>query len=211
MFRFKFALTLATVAAMFMVAAPQMLAQERMSNLDLTRDVALDASGVLNGQVVDSQGKPLDGAMVAVFQSEKQLKRVTSDETGRFQVAGLRNGLYTLEVAGNEYPVRLWNAQVAPPSAKAGATLVFGEPSARGQFGFLDPVNTSLLLLGVTGVTLSAVSLNEVNQLDKRIDANRDAINQNQNTLILNQNSLIQNQNSLDQLDVKVNTLLQSN
>ncbi|MCA8993214.1 MAG: carboxypeptidase regulatory-like domain-containing protein [Planctomycetaceae bacterium] len=196
MFRSKFAFTLAAIAATMMVAPPQMFAQDRMPNQDLARDIALDASGALNGQVVDSQGKPLDGALVAVFQSEKQVKRVTSDESGRFQVDGLRNGLYTLEVAGNEYPVRLWSAQVAPPSAKAGATLVFGEPSARGQFGFLDPVNTSILLLGVAGVTLSAVSLNEINQLDKRIDRNGNAI--------------IQNQNSLDQLDLKVNNLLQS-
>ncbi len=40
----------------------------------------------------------------------------------------------------------------------------------RGQFGYLDPVNTSLILLGITGVVLGAVAVNEINDLQDDVD-----------------------------------------
>ncbi len=162
--------TLATIATLMIVAAPALQAQERSTTESKAADIFLDAQGQFHGQVVDQHGTPLDGATIVVWQHQQELKRASSDKTGRFQVAGLRTGVYTLELAGNQFPVRVWNAEVAPPHAKPAATLVFGDPAVRGQLGFFDPLNTTTLLLGIAGVTLSAISLNEIKQLDKKVD-----------------------------------------
>lgn len=190
MFRSHFAYSLAAVAAIMMVAPPHLLLAEEPAAKQLAADIMLDGNGTLHGSVVDPQGKPLDGANIVISQGQQEVKRTASNKTGQFQVAGLRNGVYTLDVAGTSQRVRLWTAAVAPPQARTATTVVIGEPAMRGQIGFLDPIDTSLLLLGVAGVTVSAISLGEIDDLKKS--------SQNQAT----QNTLLQGK-----LDAQANQL----
>ena len=39
----------------------------------------------------------------------------------------------------------------------------------RGQFGYLDPVNTSLILLGVAGVVLGGIAVREISDVHKEV------------------------------------------
>ena len=164
----KLACSLALLASTMLIAPPGLGADDRTEQRSIARDMALDAAGNLQGQVVDPQGKGLDAVQVKLMQNAQELGRTTTDKAGKFQFAGTRNGLYDLDVAGQTTPVRVWSAQIAPPTAKAGVTIVQGNPAVRGQFGFMDPMNTSILLLGVAGVTLSAISLGEINDTQRQ-------------------------------------------
>lgn len=179
----KLACSLALLASTMLVMPPGLAADDRTEQRSIAQDLALDAAGNLQGQVVDSQGKGLDAMPVKLMQDAQEVARTNTDKAGKFEFAGMRNGLYELDAAGKSTPVRVWSAQIAPPTAKAGVTLVQGKPAVRGQFGFMDPMNTSILLLGVAGVTLSAISLGEINDTQKQNRSLQQQIRDLQNQL----------------------------
>jgi len=100
-------------------------------------DVALQAGGALVGQVVDQQGVPLAHTPVLVRQNDQEVASTITDDNGRFEVSGLRGGLYQV-VAGQGVGIyRLWAANTAPPTAQASAMVVSGNDVVRGQDGGL--------------------------------------------------------------------------
>jgi hypothetical protein len=156
-----------------LVSAPALQAQNAIPAkppADLrTTDVVLTPQGVLQGQLVDGAGGSLDGAQIALSRGSQVLYRGTTDAQGGFSVPGLTMGVYRIDGPGVTQACRVWSAEAAPPPAKPALVLVAGDPAVRGQMGmFCDPVTATALLLGVAGVTLSAITLAKVQELEDK-------------------------------------------
>ncbi len=100
-----------------------------------TVDVALDTGGVLRGQVVNSQGVPLKNTSLSLRQLPGETVTTATDNSGRFELAGLHGGTCQI-VAGSSVAVcRLWSPDTAPPSAKPALLIVADGPQVLGQRG----------------------------------------------------------------------------
>jgi len=97
------------------------------------RDVALHDGGVLVGQMVNAQGAAIAGAPVSVRAAGKEIARVNTDQTGKFQVAGLKGGVHEVACAGQQDVYRMWAPRTAPPAAQQGLMLVPSTDLVRGQ------------------------------------------------------------------------------
>ena len=105
-------------------------------------DVALARGGLLNGQVVDAQGAAMKAVPVSVWFENRHVATTVSDENGRFGVNGLRGGVHQVSAGQGSGVYRLWTAEAAPPTAKAGEVVVPGQTVVRGQNGY--PVRSFL-------------------------------------------------------------------
>jgi hypothetical protein len=135
------------------------------------KDVALTKSGNFVGRVIDKAGKPLDGVVVRLTRrGEETAAETTTDSDGRFQFAKLKGGVYQLQTPQSETVYRMWSADAAPAQALKTVVVNGTGPVMRAQLGYLDPANTTAILLGVAGVTLSAITLAEVDNLQDDVD-----------------------------------------
>ncbi len=134
------------VTAAVMVSQPQLLLAEVNSAAPTTsvvhalaetapQDVALQAGGVLTGQVVDTAGQPQSMVPVSVRTGGQEIARVTTDQQGQFRVASLKGGVYHVATNGNQGVYRFWAPQTAPPASTSGLNLVSGQDVMRGQMG----------------------------------------------------------------------------
>ena len=82
----------ALFVACFGMIVPQgaLVAAEPASQHQTARmlDVALTSGGTLSGQVVDAQGKLIEGAVVAVRFQNRVVAKTTTDAEGRYAVRG---------------------------------------------------------------------------------------------------------------------------
>jgi hypothetical protein len=102
-------------------------------------DVALDADGRLQGQVVDNAGLPAAGTTIVLVSQGRAVAVVTSDAAGHFTAEHLAGGIYEVHAAGNVSLARLWAPQTAPPAARQTLVVQCGDPSepiVRGQHTF---------------------------------------------------------------------------
>ncbi len=106
-------------------------------------DVALTGSGVLLGQVVDSQGQPLAGVPVTIEQAGRQLAIAPTDAEGYFAFRGVHGGVYQLSAAEGGGSYRTWVPGTAPPQAQQGALVVAGHDLVRGQCQQCGPCGTA--------------------------------------------------------------------
>ena len=132
-------------------------------------DVSLSQTGHLEGQYVNQQGRAVDGARVVVWKGQEKRAQAVTARDGRFTIAGLTNGVYRIESPGQVVLCRVWPSQAAPPSAKTAVVMVSRGGATRGQLGYLDPINTSTLILGIAGVTLGAIAVSDLNDLDGQV------------------------------------------
>jgi len=93
--------------------------------VQVPRDVVLQDNGVLVGRIVDARGVAVAKTPVSLQTGGKEVVRVVSDDAGRFEVKGLKGGVY-----------RLWAPQTAPPAAAKGLSII-SQPDdvVRGQYG----------------------------------------------------------------------------
>jgi hypothetical protein len=96
-------------------------------------DVSLLDGGVLIGQVVDPQGRPLAAEPVLLQFQAQEIARAKTDGCGLFAFRGLRGGVYQLVAAQGHGAFRLWAPGTAPPAAEQGALVVAGDPTVRGN------------------------------------------------------------------------------
>lgn len=135
------------------------------------RDVALTQSGTFTGRVIDETGKPLDGVVVRLARrGDEATSETTTDSEGRFRFAKLKGGVYHLQTPQSETTYRMWSADAAPAQALKTVVVSGSGPVMRAQLGFLDPANSTAILLGVAGVTLSAITLAQVENLKDDVD-----------------------------------------
>ena len=117
-------------------------------------DIALTSGGVLHGQVVDAQNKPLAGTKVALRSINGQEFSAETNEKGHFALSGLKGGTYTAATEGSSGTFRLWAADTAPPSAIPGVMLMPGRETVRGQMGS-GVARGTLIILGITGAIVA--------------------------------------------------------
>ena len=126
-------------------------------------DVALSTGGTFTGQVVDSQGRGLDGAAVVVRQADREVAKTVSNKEGYFSVTNLKGGTYQVAAGQSQGVYRFWAPNTAPPSAKAKVLMVSGKAATRGQIG--GGGGTGLLIAGglaILGTTIyTAVETNK--------------------------------------------------
>ena len=123
------------LACLGMVAPqPTTVAAERTVKRSQMADVTLARGGVLRGQVVNSQGKPVAGAAVVIRFAGTTVARTKADEEGHYAVKGLRGGVHQV----NTTVTRLWTEGTAPASARSNLLTVVGRV-VRGQNYVQDP------------------------------------------------------------------------
>jgi hypothetical protein len=115
-----------------MTCLGMLTAQLAQAAQPLVRDVALQTSGVLQGQVLDTQGTPQAGMQVALTQQGKPVAMTQTSQDGRFQMAELKAGVYEIQTPMGVNVCRLWAPQTAPPSAQDGVLVVAGDDVVRG-------------------------------------------------------------------------------
>ena len=96
-------------------------------------DVALRGEGLLLGQVVDVEGRPVMRTVVSLRSQQREVARTATNDEGYFAVRGLSGGVYQVVAADGIGTFRLWNSQSAPPSCQQGALVVAGSDVFRGQ------------------------------------------------------------------------------
>lgn len=96
-------------------------------------DVRLQESGVLRGQVVTLENAPVPDVPVSLSAGGKKLAVSKTDKGGFFTFTGLNNGVYQMISPQGQSTYRVWTHQTAPPSAKAGALVIEGTDTVRGQ------------------------------------------------------------------------------
>ena len=116
------------------LAAPKSQSAFRspQSAIPLGVDVRLQAEGVLDGQLVDPQGQPIEASELLICNG-RQTWLMQSDSAGRFQVSGLKGGTYKVQSAQQTKLVRAWVVGTAPPNAAEGLLLVRDADVVRGQ------------------------------------------------------------------------------
>lgn len=128
--------------------------------MPLVRDVALDDAGRLHGRALDGSLRPQAGKKITLWRDSQPVIELTTDSQGRFAVAGLRGGVYSLRSDEAVQSYRVWAPGTAPPHAEGAAVLVAQELIVRGQrphpiYGILkDP-----LLLGVIVAAAIAIPI----------------------------------------------------
>ena len=151
-----------------------------------TLDVALDADGVLNGYLVDGQGKPLANEAVVVRQGRREVAKTKTDSKGKFEVKSLRGGVYQIESKVGSSNYRVWANGTAPKNSRSVALVVNSkDPVVRGQ---LEGLGLGLgsgtaLLFGATAITLGVISINEANDTQDQNDALKRQLDAIQNSL----------------------------
>jgi hypothetical protein len=98
-----------------------------------TVDIALGKGGILSGQVVNTEGRPLAGETVLLKSNGKEIARCQSGKDGNFQVASLKGGSVEVAAVGVAGNCRLWAPGTAPPAAQTGLLVVAAGDSVRGQ------------------------------------------------------------------------------
>lgn len=133
----------------------------------ISPDIAMTSEGEFRGSLIDGAKKPVTEIPVTILKNGQKVASVKTDKQGVFTFPNLSQGAYQLEVKGQRVPIRVWKAAAAPPKALKQLDMAYvpDRDVVRGQFGYLDPVNTSLILLGVAGVVLGAIAVSEINDV----------------------------------------------
>ena len=134
-------------------------------------DVVLTREGTFHGTLIDGEKKPLAKTKVALKRKGKLMTTAETNAEGEYSFTKLTTGAYQLEVLDQTVPVRAWKPNVAPEKALKQLDLAY-IPDAevvRAQFGYFDPVNTSILILGVAGVIIGGVAIAELESLEDDI------------------------------------------
>jgi len=156
-------------------------------------DVRLGPGGTLTGRVRDDRGVAMARTTVVLSRARQVVARAVTDDRGQYHIRGLAGGVYHVQVVTHEVIVRLWSSESAPPQAR-GQLDLDAKPRAgvevRGQGGEvdehkgLDPVHRfgldgtggldalelTMLTTSIISLTLSAVMLTKIDELQDSID-----------------------------------------
>lgn len=154
-------------------------------------DIQLGSGGTLVGRVRDEQGRPLAGLTVVVSRAGHVVARVRTGKLGDYRVTGLVGGVYCVRAGSSVAIGRLWTTASAPPRSRQRLDLAAGRAvEVRGQsgeasvgdrldpahrFGLdgqggLDPFELTLLTTSMISLTLSAVMLSRIDELQDSVD-----------------------------------------
>lgn len=175
--------TLALTASLAAAIPPSMVSAQAPKSADRRaatriRDVALDSNGALVGYLADAKGQPFAQESVAILQGRRRVAVSRTDAKGRFEVAGLKGGLYQIYSAKGTAAYRVWACGTAPKSAMKCAVVGNDERQIRGQDEMLSlfgveggsVVLGTVIIGGVTYLIVEAVNLsNDNDDLQRQI------------------------------------------
>jgi hypothetical protein len=133
-------------------------------------DLALGPQGTLKGQVVDGQGRGLDGASVSIRQDGQEVAKTLTNRDGFFSATNLRGGTYEIVTGQSRSAYRVWTAQMAPPAARDQALIVAQAPLVRGQYMGPNPALLAALALGITATVFAIINYKKTQDLEDKID-----------------------------------------
>ena len=100
---------------------------------NIIRDLSLTKDGLLQGQVSNAKKAAASGVAVSIRKERKEVHRTKTDDKGRFEVRGLKPGIYYV-VAGTGHGLyRVWASDIAPPKALKAARIISDKTLVRGQ------------------------------------------------------------------------------
>jgi len=124
-----------TLPPQLLVAAPPQAAfvPSSVSRVaTLVPDIALQAGGTLDGQILDANGVPLAAAVVQLT-SGPRIWKTRTDADGVFHLTDLCGGTYQITAAGQSQLLRTWAPGTAPPKANRGVLITPAADVVRGQ------------------------------------------------------------------------------
>ena len=156
-------------------------------------DVRLGSNGSVVGWVRGARGRELSTATVVFSTAGKVVAQARTDHRGEYRVVGLSGGVYHVKVGGTDVIARLWTPASAPPQSQHRLDLdTTSRPvlEARGQdkevaeHGGLDPVHRfgldgvggldsfelAMMATSIVSLTLSAVMLTKMAELQDTVD-----------------------------------------
>jgi hypothetical protein len=118
-------------------------------------DIALAEGGTLHGQLVDLRAGGVAGAPVSLRAQDREVAATTTRSDGRFEVPGLRGGVYQLAAGQGNGIYRFWSPGTAPPAAQKGA-IVYTQ-NGGGQGGGLKMLLANPVV--VAGIVATAIAV----------------------------------------------------
>ena len=125
-------------------------------------DVSLTPEGSFTGQLLASDARPVDGAIVVLRQNGADVAQAVTDTEGRYMFSEVAAGVYQLQVGDKRCVVRIWQPTSAPPAARTHLIVVRDETVVRGQSGNPSALYGNpgrLAGLGMVGLTLGTITL----------------------------------------------------
>ena len=144
------------------VAGPAIL--DRIPPIILHHAVLGPPNGVLAGRVTAPPGgagpKAVANLRVALMRDQRAVAITRTDQSGRFAISNLSEGLFQVVVDSpggpNRQTCRVWAPSSAPPSARTHLNMMLGEGVVRGQGPF--PILSFPQAAAVTGVVAGAIA-----------------------------------------------------
>jgi len=118
-------------------------------------DIALAEGGTLHGQLVDLRAGGVVGAPVSLRAQDREVATTTTKADGRFEVQGLRGGVYQVAAGQGNGIYRFWSPGTAPPAAQKGAIIY--TQNGGGQGGGLKMLLANPIV--VAGIVATAVAV----------------------------------------------------
>ena len=122
-------------------------------------DIQLHEGNVLIGQVVTPENRPAADAAVTLHSGNQLLASAKTDAKGVFAFRGLQNGVYQVMTPNGQGTYRVWEPGTAPPAAQAGALIVAGQNTVRGQEAMTGLRNLLANPLVIAGIVAAAVAI----------------------------------------------------
>ena len=120
-------------------------------------DVALAEGNTLWGEVVGTDGKAIDGAMVRIAQSGRSASTVSTSEDGLFAVPNMRPGVYEIGTGTTNGVYRIWSPGTAPPAAVPSVRMVAEQDIVRAQREFGSWLKENKFIIG--GIMAAAIAI----------------------------------------------------
>jgi hypothetical protein len=138
-FTFSIAAGMAAVSGELLHAAsaPKPINSAQLSSK--IRDVRLNDEGMIQLQLLNSQGQGLSDVDVSLLFEDRTVATGTTDKNGSLAFKGLRPGIHVAQAGGGREILRLWNHDTAPPQAINRVAIVSDEKIVRGQIGIFTP------------------------------------------------------------------------
>lgn len=138
-FTFSLAAGMATVSGEFVHAASAPKPITSIQQNSQIRDVRLNDEGMLQLQLLNSQGQGLSGVDVSLLFEDRTVATGTTDKNGSLAFKGLRPGIHVAQAGAGREILRVWNHDTAPPQAINRVAIVSDEKIVRGQIGIFTP------------------------------------------------------------------------
>lgn len=130
-------------------------------------DVVLSDGGVLEGQIIDSQGQPIGNTAVSLIRDGRIVSTGISSVNGIYRIEGLTTGPYVLTAGKSQRLVRLWRKDVAPPSSRPRAILMHHDGVVRSQGGSgFGLVEAGLIGASVAGLATAVVANAQLSDIE---------------------------------------------